>query len=125
MNSLHIIGNLTREPETATTQNGKDYTKFTVAVSRKFKDQNGNKVADFFNCIAWGKLGTDVISKYCVKGSKVGLRGRIESQTKEVETDKKIVYWNVTVEDIELLSSKTDTSNCFENSKPIDEDLPF
>ena len=55
MNKLTIIGNLTRDPETNKTTLVMDYTKFGVAVQRKFKKDDGTHETDFFNCTAWGK----------------------------------------------------------------------
>jgi len=71
MNKLTIIGNLTKDPEINKTTAGMDYTKFSVAVQRKFKKDDGTHDVDFFNCTAWGKIGTDVIAKYCKKGDKI------------------------------------------------------
>ena len=53
MNNVTIIGNVTRDPETHTTNNGKTVCNFTVAVNRRQKDENGNSVADFFRVAAW------------------------------------------------------------------------
>ena len=123
MNKLTIIGNLTRDPEINKTNAGMDYTKFSVAVQRKFKKDDGTHETDFFNCTAWGKIGTDVIAKYCKKGKKIAITGRIESNKKDDKT-----YWDVTVEDVELIGGKkteTETETKTE-LKPIDDDdLPF
>lgn len=117
MNKITIIGNLTKDPET-TTADGKDYTKFGVAVQRKFKKDDGTHDVDFFNCTAWGKIGTDVIAKYCKKGNKIAVNGRIESNKVE---DK--IYWEVIVEDVELLGNKN--TNETELTPVKDDSLPF
>ena len=116
MNKLTIIGNLTKDPETNIEKN---YTKFGVAVQRKFKKEDGTHDVDFFNCTAWGKIGTEVIAKYCKKGNKIAVVGRIESNKKD---DK--IYWDVIVEDVELIGgNKTETET---ELKPVnDNDLPF
>lgn len=119
MNKLTIIGNLTRDPEINKTNAGMDYTKFGVAVQRKFKKDDGTHETDFFNCTAWGKIGTDVIAKYCKKGDKIAVIGRIESNKKDDKT-----YWDVTVEDVELIGGKkTETET--ELKQVDDNDLPF
>lgn len=67
MNIAIISGNLSRDVETRTTQNGKTVANFTVAVNRRMPDANGNKVADFIPCVAFGKTA-EFISKYFSKG---------------------------------------------------------
>lgn len=59
MNSVQILGNLTREPEMKATRTGKAVARITVAVSRSYTAQNGEKkeLTDFISVIAWGKSG--------------------------------------------------------------------
>ena len=128
MNTITLIGNLTRDPETATVSNGNEVTRFSLAVQRKFKKDDGTHDVDFFNCTAWGKIGTEVIAKYCKKGSKVGIRGRMESQSKE-DNGKNITYWNAIVEDVELLSTKNEEQTTSTKEQELteiqDDTLPF
>ena len=76
MNRLIIIGNLTRDPESKTTSNGKTVCNFTLAVNRRDKDESGNYKADFFRIAAWGQLGENC-QKYLSKGKKVGVIGTV------------------------------------------------
>ena len=76
MNAWHGVGNLTRDPETGTTQSGVFYCRFTVACQRRFKDANGQYQADFIQCTAWRQTGEFVI-KYFQKGSRIGVSGSI------------------------------------------------
>lgn len=76
INKLEIIGNLTRDPESRTTQDGKNVTNFTVAVNRRKRDANGNNIADFFRISAWGAMGENC-QKYLTKGKKVGVVGSV------------------------------------------------
>ena len=63
MNKVIITGNLTKDPEKRTTHQGTSVTSFTVAVQRRFKNQDGNYDADFINCVAW--RGTaDFVTQY-------------------------------------------------------------
>lgn len=70
MNQHNIIGNLTRDPESGTTQSGKNYCRFTVAVNGK--DDNDTI---FIPVTAWGSLG-DTCRQYLRKGRKVFVSGR-------------------------------------------------
>ncbi|WMT42808.1 single-stranded DNA-binding protein [Paenibacillus sp. D2_2] len=123
MNVFSLIGNLTRDPELKYSGEGKAYTKFSVAVPRRF---NRNE-ADFFNCTAFGKQAENV-AEYCRKGSKVGVVGQVNIDRKEDRT-----YTNILVDSVEFLTHKGSQSNNkqdpFQNDgKPIDisnDDLPF
>ena len=125
MNNFTFIGNLTRSPELKYSDEGKAYTKFTVAVSRRF---NRNE-ADFFNCTAFGKQAENV-AEYCDKGSKVGVVGQINIDRKDDKT-----YVNVLVDSVEFLNHKNNQSSSRpqndlfqDDGKPIDlntDDLPF
>jgi len=95
MNTITIIGRLTKDPDVKTGRSsGKSFVKFTVAVDRKFKDAQGNKQTDF--------LGT-----YFVKGSKIGLTGsmQIDSYTAQDGTEQKETY--ILVNDVEFVDSKS------------------
>ena len=72
MNVITIIGNLTRDPESRTTKDGKQVCTFSVAVNR-----HGNEAdkTDYFRCTVWDRLA-DSCAKYLQKGQKVGVVGR-------------------------------------------------
>lgn len=120
MNKLTIIGNLTKDPELNKTSAGMDYTKFSIAVQRKFKKDDGTHETDFFNCTAWGKIGAEIIMKYCKKGNKIAVAGRIESNKKDDKT-----YWDVIVEDVELIGGNKIENQQVELQPIIDDNLPF
>jgi hypothetical protein len=62
MNNCNFTGRLTKDPELKTTQSGKKYLRFCLAVDG-IKDKDGNKTADFVDCIAWNKSG-EIIAQY-------------------------------------------------------------
>lgn len=74
MNSVNIIGRLTRDPELRKTSNGRSVTTFCLAVNR------ANEGADFIDCVAWNQTA-DLAVKYLHKGSQIGVSGRIQSRT--------------------------------------------
>ena len=53
MNKIILIGNLTKDPEASSTQSGVNFTRFTIAVNRPFTNASGERVADYFDIIAW------------------------------------------------------------------------
>ena len=105
MNKLIIIGNLTKDPELAKTNNGIAYAKFTVAVPRDYTTQDGERETDFFDIITWREKA-ELCSKYLNKGSKVGIIGSIQFRTYEDSEGKKKKITEVNVDEIEFLSSK-------------------
>lgn len=81
MNSLTIIGNLTRDPELRSTPAGIPVCTFTVAVNRrKAGAEAGQPEADFFRVTAWRQLG-ELCSKYLAKGRKVCVIGSVAVNT--------------------------------------------
>ena len=111
MNRVNIIGNLTKDPELRTTTSGTSVCTFTVAVQRVRSTQDGEKQADYINCVAWRKTAENV-SKYLSKGKKVGVTGSI--QTRSYEKDgHKVFITEVVCDDyggVEFLSPRGESS---------------
>jgi len=63
MNKFIGIGTIGRDVELKTTQNGKEYATFSLALKKNFKDASGEYGTDWINCVAWGNTGI-FISKY-------------------------------------------------------------
>lgn len=107
MNKLTIIGNLTRDPESRTTQSGISVCSFTVAVNRR-KTQEGQPEADFFRVSAWRQLGENC-AKYLTKGRKVCVIGPVSVSTYKGQDGAVRATLEVTAEDVEFLSPKDET----------------
>lgn len=105
MNTITVIGRLTRDPDVRTGQSGKSFVKFTIAVDRKFKDAHGNKQTDFLICKAFNKTA-DFIGTYFTKGMKIGLTGsmQVDSYTTQDGTEQKETY--IAVNEAEFVESK-------------------
>jgi single-strand DNA-binding protein len=103
MNKVELVGRLTKEPEVKLTQNQTPFCNFTVAVDRRFKDQSGNRQADFINCVAW-KQTAQFIQKYFHKGNRIGICGSI--QTRSYEKDgQKVFITEVLAEEAEFVEA--------------------
>ena len=85
MNSVCIVGRLTKDVQERRTQNGTPVISFTLAVDRRKKDDG----ADFIHCIAWDKAA-ETIAKYVHKGDMFGVTGYI--QTRSYEKDGRRNY---------------------------------
>ena len=132
MNKVILIGNLTKDPEISTTQNGVSVCRFTIAVSRRFTNAEGERETDFINVIVWRTLA-DNCHKFLKKGSKVGIVGNIQSRSYDATDGTKRYVTVIVAEEVDFLSTKTQDreqpkSSNEEVSKlqPIDDDgLPF
>lgn len=103
MNKLTIIGNLTRDPETRTTQSGKNVCTFTVAVNKRNRDQD----PDYFRVKAWDKMGENC-GRYLGKGRKVAVVGPVSVSTYTANDGTTRAQLEVTANDMEFLSSQFD-----------------
>ena len=138
MNTLHIIGNLTKDPVIRTTQSGKTVCSFTVAVNRRQRDQNGQAIADFFQVSAWNQLGQNC-QQYLAKGRKVAVTGSVSVHTYQGNDGKTYAQMDVMANDVEFLTPKSEvmTQMAQEAVSPtpaqqqsfqevdVDDELPF
>lgn len=79
VNRVILIGRLTRDPEHRTTTTGKSVASFSLAVTKRFKPQDGSPDADFFRISAWGPQA-DYVKNYLAKGRLVAVDGRLQSR---------------------------------------------
>ena len=78
MNRAVLVGRLTRDPELRYTPTGAAVANFTLAVNRPFTNQQGERDADFINCVAWRRQAEN-LAKFMKKGNMVGGDGRIQT----------------------------------------------
>ena len=135
LNKVLLIGRLGQDPELKYTQSGIAVTKFSVATSQQWKDQDGNTQdkTEWHNVVAWRRLA-EICAEYLKKGSKVYLEGGLSTSSWEDENKKKHYRTEVVLNDMIMLDSKgaggSDSSGSSavsdissESSK--DDDLPF
>jgi len=105
LNKIFLIGRLTRDPEQKFLPNGTAITKFSIAVNRSFKKQDGKEETDFVDCIAWSKLA-EIAGKYLSKGSGALVEGRLQIRTYEDSSGSKRKVAEVIADNIQFLDSK-------------------
>lgn len=105
MNKVFLIGNLTRDLELTETQSGVKVCRFGLAVSRKFENSDGEKVTDFFNCVAWRGIA-ETAARYLRKGNKAAVSGSIEFRDYEDRDGIKRKATDIVVNDIEFLTPR-------------------
>ena len=81
-NKVILIGRLVAAPELHKTSTDKSVARVTVAVNRRYKDQNGERETDFVNVVVWGKLA-ETMASYASKGSLISLDGEIRTRRYE------------------------------------------
>ena len=135
MNSVQLVGRLTRDPEVRYTGGDSNMAvaHFTVAVNRQYK-KDAEQTADFISCVAFGKV-SEFIERYFQKGSSIGLNGRIQTGSYTNKDGQKVYTTDVLVERVEFVGSKNETQTGNEQKKQnddfmnipdtIDEELPF
>jgi single-strand DNA-binding protein len=91
LNRVQIIGYLGRDPETRYTSTGRKVTHFSVAVSRRWRNAEGElqEATNWFNIEAWGRLG-EISQEYLKKGSLVYIEGRLQTDRYEYEGETRV-----------------------------------
>lgn len=102
MNSVSLVGRLTRDPEIKATNSGSSYARFSIAVDRRGKDAG----TDFINIVAFGKT-SEFIERYFRKGQRIGINGRIQTGSYEGKDGKKVYTFDVIAENVEFVESKS------------------
>ena len=115
MNKVILMGRLTRDPEVRYTQtNNTLVASFSLAVNRRFVRQGEERQADFFNIVAWSKLG-EFCSKYFKKGQQVGIIGRLQTRTWDDDQGVKHYITEVIAEEAYFADSKRDGESTSSN----------
>lgn len=115
MNSVNLTGRLTRDPEIRYTDGGTSIARFSIAVDRKFTQENGPK-ADFPNCIAFGKTA-EFIEKWFSKGMKIEVTGRIQTGSYKNQDGNTVYTTDVVAEQVGFAESKASNSTSNSSTK--------
>ena len=115
INNVVLVGRLTKDPDIRNTQQGTVVASFTLAVNRNFKDQNGNREADFINCVAWRKTA-ELIRDHVSKGQQIAVVGRIQTRSYDHQQGQKVFMTEVIVSEIQFLESKVNNNQTNNNS---------
>ena len=111
MNKAILVGRLTKDPELKMTENTKrEVCQFTIAVNRPYTNDDGERKADFINCVVWDKLAEN-LSKYQKKGNQVAVEGRIQTRNYDDKDGKKVYVTEIFVSNISFLDSKGSGDN--------------
>ena len=142
INNVVLVGCMTRDAELRYTPRNQAVATFSLAVNRNFKSQNGEREADFINCVIWRQQAEN-LSNWAKKGALIGITGRIQTRNYENQQGQRVYVTEVVAEKFQLLEfNKQNDQNQTKNrsqqpnfgrnepmqSSPMDisdDDLPF
>ena len=107
LNQTVLVGRLVRDPELYETESGSKVTNITLAVPRSYKNSNGEYDTDYINCVLWKGIAESA-SEYCHKGDLLGIKGRIQTRTIDLDDETRKNITEVVAEKVTYLSSKKD-----------------
>nr|WP_120229079.1 single-stranded DNA-binding protein [Listeria monocytogenes] len=114
MNRVVLVGRLTKDPDLRYTPAGAAVATFTLAVNRTFTNQQGEREADFINCVVWRKPAENV-ANFLKKGSLTGVDGRVQTRNYEGNDGKRVYVTEIVAESVQFLEPK---QNAVEGSTP-------
>lgn len=108
MNNVQLIGRLTRDVDLKQTTSGTAVGTFTLAVNRSYTNQQGEREADFINCVIWRK-GAENLARYTRKGSQIAVDGRIQTRNYENQQGQRVYVTEVVVNNFYFIESRNQT----------------
>lgn len=115
LNRAILTGRLTRDPELRYTTSGTAVVQATIAVDRQFKNQQGEREADFINLVIWRKAAEN-FANFTHKGSLVGIDGRIQTRTYENKQGQRVYVTEINVDNFSLLEPRQENSQQSNNN---------
>lgn len=109
LNRAILTGRLTRDPELRYTTSGTAVVQATIAVDRQFKNQQGEREADFINLVIWRKAAEN-FANFTHKGSLVGIDGRIQTRTYENKQGQRVYVTEINVDSFSLLEPRQENN---------------
>lgn len=105
INNVTLVGRLTKDPDLRYTPKGDAVATFTLAINRTFTNQQGDREADFINCVVWRRQAENA-ANYLKKGHLTGVTGRIQTRNYDNGEGKRIYVTEVMAESVQYLEPK-------------------
>jgi single-strand binding protein len=105
LNNISLVGRLTKDVELRYTPSNVAVATFTLAVNRTFKNENGEREADFINCVMWRQQAEN-LANWVKKGALIGITGRIQTRSYDNQQGQRVYVTEVVAEQFQLLESK-------------------
>ena len=107
LNSICLVGRLTKNAELKYVNDSMAVATFTLAVNRNFKGQDGKREADFINCVIWRQQAEN-LANWAKKGALIGITGRIQTRSYENQQGQRVYVTEVVADSFQLLESRKD-----------------
>lgn len=117
INRVVLVGRLTKDPELRYTPSGVAMARFTLAVNRTFSNQQGEREADFINCVVWRKQAENT-ANYLKKGSLAGVEGRIQTGSYEGQDGKRVYTTDVVADSVQFLEPRNSSGERNQGGQP-------
>jgi len=104
LNNVCLVGRMTDNAELRYTPNNQAVATFRLAVNRNFKSQNGEREADFINCVIWRQQAEN-LANWAKKGALIGITGRIQTRSYENQQGQRVYVTEVVADNFQLLES--------------------
>ena len=131
INNVVLVGRMTRDAELRHTPKNQPVASFNLAVNRNFKNGNGDREADFINCVIWGTIAEN-LANWTKKGALIAVIGRIQTRNYENQQGQRVYVTEVVVEKFQTLEKRDNAANSnslYDQAPNIpdvsDDDLPF
>lgn len=105
INNVVLVGRMTRDAELRYTPSNQAVATFILAVNRNFKNQNGEREADFINCVIWRQQAEN-LANWAKKGTLVGVTGRIQTRNYENQQGQRVYVTEVVADNFQILESR-------------------
>lgn len=110
INNVTLVGRMTRDAELRYTPNNVAVATFNLAVNRNFKNEAGEREADFINCVIWRQQAEN-LANWTKKGQLVGITGRIQTRNYENQQGQRVYVTEVVGDSFKLLEKRDDSAN--------------
>lgn len=131
MNKWLGVGNIATDITKRTTQGGVSVVTFRIAVNRKYANAQGQREADFIDCVAW-RSTADFIAQHFIKGNRIGVEGSIQTRTYDAQDGSKRHVTEVVIDSAEFVAPRAQEQNTAPAAAPQgqfqevqEENLPF
>ena len=123
INNTVLVGRLTKDVDLRYTQSNVAVATFTLAVNRTFKNENGDREADFINCVMWRQQAEN-LANWAKKGALIGVTGRIQTRSYDNQQGQRVYVTEVVAEQFQLLESRNSQSQSQGQQKQAQQETP-
>ena len=110
INNVVLVGRMTRDADLRYTPSNQAVATFTLAVNRNFKNQDGEREADFVNCVIWRQQAEN-LANWAKKGALVGITGRIQTRNYENQQGQRVYVTEVVADSFQVLENRNAQAN--------------